>query len=379
MHILILGGYGNFGGILSRLLSTTTNIHLTLAGRSKVKALQFIQTNLQHATIPVDSTVLDVHDPNLSEQLTAISPDLVIHTSGPFQGQDYHVAKSCINAGIHYIDLADARRFVQDFHQLDALAKEKGVLAITGASTVPALSSAVIQHFIHHFQSLEAIEYAISPGNQTDRGEATVRAILSYTGKSFTTLVNGKMQSVIGWQNLHKTSFGKPLGNRWLANCDIPDLALFQKAYPTLKTQRFYAGLELGILHVGLWGLSWFVRMGLISNLARFTKPIIWLSERFLKFGSQNGGMFMILSGKDHHNQPLTIRWDLVALENHGPLIPTIPALVLAQKMAQRQLKNRGAMHAMALMSLEDFSIAVQGFNIKQSVLYNGISRPFEV
>jgi len=30
MHILIFGGYGNFGGILSRLLSTTADIHLTL-------------------------------------------------------------------------------------------------------------------------------------------------------------------------------------------------------------------------------------------------------------------------------------------------------------------------------------------------------------
>lgn len=379
MHILILGGYGNFGGILSQFLSKTADIHLTLAGRSKEKAVRFIQNNLQDANFPVDSIVLDVHDPNLRERLAAIAPDLVIHTSGPFQGQDYHVAKSCIDAGIHYIDLADARSFVQDFHQLDAPSKEKGVLAITGASTVPALSSAVIQHFMPHFQSLEAIEYAISPGNQTDRGEATVRAILSYTGKAFTTLVNNEMQPVRGWQNLHKTTFATPLGKRWLANCDIPDLALFQTAYPTLKTQRFYAGLELSLLHVGLWGLSWFVRMGLISNLARFTKPIIWLSERFLKFGSENGGMFMTLSGKDYQNQPLTIRWDLVALENHGPLIPTIPALVLAQKLAQGKLTKRGAMNSMDLMSLEDFSLAVQGFNIKQSVLYNGISKPLEV
>ncbi len=379
MHILILGGYGNFGGILSRLLSTTTDIRLTIAGRSKEKALRFIETNLQNAKIPVHSTVIDVHDLNLSALLAEIAPDLVIHTSGPFQGQDFHVAKSCIHAGIHYIDLADARSFVKDFHQLETQAKEKGVLAITGASTLPALSSAVIQHFLPHFQALEEIEYAISPGNQTDRGEATVRAILSYTGKPFTTLVNGKMQSVIGWQNLHKTTFAKPLGSQWLANCDIPDLALFPTSYPSLKTQRFYAGLELGILHVGLWGLSWLVRIGLISNLARFTKPIIWLSERFLKFGSQNGGMLMILSGKDHQDKPLNIRWDLVALENHGPLIPIIPALVLAQKIAQGQLTQRGAMHAMNLMSLEDFTIAVQGFNIKLSVLYNDINVPTKV
>jgi hypothetical protein len=375
MHILILGGYGNFGGILSRSLSVTENIRLTIAGRSQEKALRFIQTNLQYAIYPVCAATIDVHDPNLCARLSEIAPDLVIHTSGPFQGQDYHVAISCINAGVHYIDLADARRFVENFQQLDTLAKEKNVLTITGASTVPALSSAIIQHFLPKFQAIESIEYAISPGNQTDRGEATVRAILSYTGKPFTTLLNGKVQPIIGWQNLHKTAFAQPLGKRWLANCDIPDLSLFQATYPTLKTQRFYAGLELGILHIGLWGLSWFVRMGIIKNLAYFTKPIIWLSEQFLKFGSQNGGMLMILSGQDHHNRPLTIRWDLVALDNHGPMIPIIPALVLAQKMALGKLTQRGAVNSMNLMTLEEFNTAVQGFNIKQSTHYHDSSR----
>lgn len=84
----------------------------------------------------------------------------------------------------------------------------------------------------------------------------------------------------------------------------------------------------------------------------------------------------MILSGKNHQNQPLTIRWDLVALENHGPLIPTIPALVLAKKIAQGQLSQRGAMHAINLMRLEDFTSAVEAFNIKQSVFFNEINTP---
>lgn len=48
----------------------------------------------------------------------------------------------------------------------------------------------------------------------------------------------------------------------------------------------------------------------------------------------------MILSGKNHQNQPLTIRWDLVALENHDPLIPTIPALVLAKKSRKDNSHN---------------------------------------
>jgi saccharopine dehydrogenase-like NADP-dependent oxidoreductase len=39
--------------------------------------------------------------------------DSVIHTAGPFQGQDYAVARSAIAAGANYIDLADGRDLLQ--------------------------------------------------------------------------------------------------------------------------------------------------------------------------------------------------------------------------------------------------------------------------
>lgn len=367
LHVLILGGYGNFGGILSRSLADSANIRLTIAGRSQDKAQRFIALHLQHAQQPIHSAVIDAHGPDLGARLKALAPDLVIHTSGPFQGQDYHVAESCIRAGIHYIDLADAREFVHDFAQLDGLAKGHDVIAISGASTLLGLSSAVLAHFRTQFKSLDDLEYAITLANQSERGEATVKAILSYTGKPFTTLINRAMQPILGWQSLHQMRFTPPLGSRWLANCDVPDLGLFPAAYPTLKTQRFYAGLELGIMHVGLWGLSWLVRIGLIANLARFSKPIIWLSERLMGLGSANSGMMMRLSGIGLDDKPLTIRWDLLAQANHGLRIPITPALILARKMADGQLTFRGAMPCMQLISLEEFTEAVSHVQIRHA------------
>src|SRR3546814_8303577 len=37
--------------------------------------------------------------------LARIAPDIVIHTTGPFQAQDHDVAKACIAQGCHYLDL----------------------------------------------------------------------------------------------------------------------------------------------------------------------------------------------------------------------------------------------------------------------------------
>jgi saccharopine dehydrogenase-like NADP-dependent oxidoreductase len=66
--------------------------------------------------------------------------------AGPFQGQDYEVAQAAARAGAHYIDLADGRRFVCDFAAaLDAEFRSTGRTALSAASTVPALSSALVE------------------------------------------------------------------------------------------------------------------------------------------------------------------------------------------------------------------------------------------
>src|SRR5690606_27876371 len=105
--------------------------------------------------------------------------------------------------------------------------------------------------------------YGITTAQKTTRGVATTAAILSYTGKPFKTLVDGEMQNVYGWQNLHAHKYST-LGWRLLGNCNVPDLELFPTLYPKLKTVRFYAGLELPFIHITLWALSWLVRIGLI-------------------------------------------------------------------------------------------------------------------
>ena len=88
---------------------------------------------------------------DLPRQLEILKPLVVINTCGPFQNADYGIARACIASGVHYIDLADGRDFVTGITQLDADAKEHNVAVISGASTVPALSAAVIEHFLPNF------------------------------------------------------------------------------------------------------------------------------------------------------------------------------------------------------------------------------------
>lgn len=366
--ILLLGGYGNFGLKIAKQLCRNKAITLIIAGRDLSKAKYAADALKDIGQQTINYIAVDSSSPELSEILRRCGARLVINCAGPFQNQNYHVAIACINAGINYIDLADGRDFVCGFSALNEQAKQAGVIAVSGASTVPALSTAVIDTFYSQFSSLEEIDCGISPGNKTERGSATISAILSYTGKPFETWRDSKSIKTYGWQNLRWHRFQKPMGLRWISDCDIPDLSLYRLRYPRLKSHRFGAGLELDLLHWCMWLMSWFSRIGLIDNWAKYTSPIKRLSHWFDCLGSNVGGMYLSMSGLDQRDKRLKITWELLAEAGDGPYIPTLAAVILAKRMAEGRMHGTGAIPCMGLISLSEFYMEFKSLAIRYSI-----------
>jgi len=355
-RILVLGGYGNFGKRIVTSLCGSPDITLIIAGRNRAKAEALRQSLNKETNAQLTTAELDIHSPTLVEQLRALQPDLLIHTGGPFQGQDYRVPEACIAVGCHYIDLADDRRFVCDIGQLDAAARSAGVLLVSGASSVPGLSSCVIAHFAERFARLDDIDFAIAPGNQAERGAATVSGILSYTGHPIRVWRDGAWAKVYGWMSPRTLLFDQTIGKRPLANVDIPDLELLPLAYPSVRNVSFQAGLEIPLLHYGMYLMAWLARLELVRDWSRWTTPIVRASEYFIRWGTDTGGMQINLRGLDHQQQPLHIKWVLGATDGIGPYIPTLSALILARKLITGELTTTGAMPCMNLYTMEDFA-----------------------
>lgn len=355
--VLILGGYGNFGKRIATAL-TLDGISVIIAGRTAEKAARLVRELPENLA---SAAVFDVYD-GLEAQLKRLKPVVVINTCGPFQSSDYSVAESCIRQCIHYIDLADGRDFVTGITALDAQAKAQGVSVISGASTVPGLSSAVLEHFQHEFSEIDDLTYGISPGQKAERGLATTQGILSYVGKPLKPFAT--QRTAYGWQDIYRQNYPH-LGNRWMANCDIPDLDLLPEHYG-IKSIRFSAGLELGLVHLGLWGLSWLVRIGLPLNLPRFAKPLLKASDLFDGFGTADGGMHVIMTGKDNGGNPYTRKWFIIAKDGDGPQIPTIPAIALAKDLTRGKRLAAGAQACVGLVSLDRYMEELSEFSIEQ-------------
>jgi hypothetical protein len=368
-RVLVIGGYGNFGSYIARALATDSNIKLLIGGRSQAKADAFAAS--LDASNPASGCRININR-DVESQLREIGPDIVIHTTGPFQGQDHRVARAAIAAGAHYLDLADARRFVATIGELDGAAKQAGVTVIAGASSVPCLTAAFIDRYRPHFAKLMSATYGIAAAQATNRGLGTAAAILSYVGKPFTVLASGKRKRVFGWQGTRAVRYPE-LGLRLFGYCDIPDLELFPERYPELRDLEFVAGHEVKLLHIGTWLLSWMVRLRLTKSLSAHANTLLRLSFLFDPLGSDKSGFHMFLRGTDHCGQPTEIRVFMVARQVHGPNIPCFPAIILARRIAAGKRLEPGAKPCLGLIELDELLNSVSHLDITTSVVGTGI------
>jgi saccharopine dehydrogenase-like NADP-dependent oxidoreductase len=357
--VVILGGYGNFGKRIVENLAGIRDVTILIAGRNLSKSSALVEELKANSQARLEPLVIDIFAKDFKEELSEISPYLVIHTSGPFQGQDYRVPKACIECGAHYIDLADDRRFVCDIGELDQQAKDKGVLIVSGASSVPGLSSSVVEHYQNQFSVIESIDLAIAPGNKAERGLATVEAILSYTGQPLNVFREGRWQDVYGWMDSKVNDFGGFVGKRHLANVDVPDLELFPSRYGVTQQVSFQAGLELPLLHKTMVGMAYLAKIGLVKNWAPLSKAIVSTSNIFLPFGCDKGAMEVLICDKSNDGNAKKVKWILYAPKGNGPYIPTLSTIILARKLLNRDKQSSqqetGAKPCVGIFELSEF------------------------
>jgi hypothetical protein len=276
---------------------------------------------------------------------------LVIHAAGPFQGADYRVAELCLEAGAHYLDLADARDFVAGIGRLDEEARRRGLFITSGVSSTPAITSALIQELVGEFRRIELIHTALSPGNQNPRGASTIAAVLSYLGRTIRVWQDRRWVERPGWGDVVRLTFPPPVGRRRVHNCEVPDLELFPSVFGA-RTVRFSAGLELDLLNYLLSFCArpcrWF---GL--DLTRRARLFLSVSLMLIPFGTTHGALAIWLQGQDHSDRSIERRIAIVT-DYDGPATPSSAAVVLTRKILDTGPPRTGAFPCIGFLDLDE-------------------------
>ncbi|MDY6947136.1 MAG: saccharopine dehydrogenase, partial [Pseudomonadota bacterium] len=232
------------------------------------------------------------------------------------------------------------------------------------ASSVPALSSAVIDALGAQFSLIESIEHGITSGARPP-GRATMNGVLAYAGKPFAQWRDGRWRQVHGWQGLELRHYPDPVGARWIADCDVPDLDLFAERYRPVRTVRFRAGVGPATNMLGLWLASWLVRFGVLASLRSWVPALHRTATALARHGSKRSAMHVTVRGLDLNGEPRVRNWFLLADQDHGPLIPCFAAIALARKLLRDEVSTRGAMPCMGLLSVDDILCVGDGLALR--------------
>ena len=367
--VLVVGGYGFFGRRLVERLLRQPGVAVGVAGRSPARAQAMVDRLV--GSLPAGTRVhaasIDACDTRLAQRLHELRPHIVVNASGPFQGADHGVARACIQAGVHYIDLADGREFVCGITALDGAARAAGVAVLSGASSVPALSSAAADALAQDLERVESIDIGISPGNRTERGLSTMQAVLGYCGQP---LPAAGTEVRFGWVGTRRRRYAPPVGARLLSPCDVPDLALLPERYRGRPRVDFGAGLELRFLHRAMNAMAWMRRRGWVRNWADHATGLKRVADLFTRWGSDAGAMHVSVVGHTREGARVARRWELLATAGHGPYVPTLAASALVRRIAEGGRLPAGAAPCVGLLALDDFMREAEGLRIRMGRVY---------
>jgi hypothetical protein len=289
------------------------------------------------------------------------TPELVVDASGPFQdyGEDpYALVKACVALKINYLDLADSSRFVAGVSAFDDEARARDIFVLSGVSSFPVLTAAVVRAISHDMTRRDAVAAGIAPSPFADIGVNVFRAITSYAGKPVAVVADGRpttRRALIDSRYFTIAPPGRlPLSRRRFALVDVPDLQALPALWPELKSVWMGAGPVPATMHAALTALAWLVRLRLLSSLSRLA-GFMQRATKVLRWGEHRGGMFVKVSGAGANGETIEREWHMIAEGDDGPLIPSMAAEAIIRKVLAGHRPKSGARNATAELEMSDY------------------------
>lgn len=375
LTVLIVGGYGTFGGRLVHLLQNEPRLRIIVGGRSLARATAYCstQTNARALLVP---TAFD-RDGDLKQQLYTLLPDVVVDASGPFQAygaEPYRLVQACIRRRTPYLDLADGSDFVDGIRKFNADAIAADVFALSGVSSFPVLTAAVVRQLSVDMVQVHEICGGIAPSPYAGVGANVIRAIASYAGQPVSLMRDGRIVIAHPFTESFRYIVAPPgqtpLRPLRFSLVDVPDLKVLAELWPEARAIWMGAAPVPASLHWALTALAWLVRLKCIKSLLVLA-PIMTLATNRLRWGEHRGGMFVDVTGESASGVPLRRSWHLLAEGDDGPLIPSMAAAAIIHRILDDNAPQPGARAAVCDLEVTDYDILFRGRRLYYGVRGN--------
>jgi hypothetical protein len=375
LRLLIVGGYGSFGGRIVELLKDEPRLTIIVAGRSQKRAQDYC-AGRKSARAELVPAAFD-RDGELARELARLEPDVVVDASGPFQAYGegrYRLVEAAIAQGAHYLDLADSADYVMGISAFEQRAKAAGLHILSGASSFPALSAAALRQLTEGMTRVESIRGGLAPSPYADLGLNVMRAIASYAGQPIALRRDGARATAYPATEQVRFTIappgGVPLHRRLFSLVEVPDLRALAELWPEARDIWIGAAPVPEAFHRMFIAAAWLVRLRVLRSLTALA-PLIHGMTRMLRWGEHRSGMFMEVAGTDEAGRSVTRSWHLTAEGDDGPHIPAMAVAAYIYKMLEEQTPMPGARAATQDLELADYERLFAGRSIAWGVRHD--------
>ena len=233
--ILILGGYGATGRLLTKHMLAQTGYNIVIAGR-----------NLERAQAFVDS----LHDPRATAKKVDASDSASLKQA--LQGADlllvaapttHHtetVVCAALEAGVDYLDVQYSDLKLEALRAHEREIHEKKLCFVTEAGYHPGLPSAMIRYAASKVDRIESARVACYLNMKnipyTEAVDELMEAFIHYQAQVYK---NGAWTKSSSWDT-RKFDFGEEIGAKACYSMFFEELRCIPEMYPTLKNTGFY-------------------------------------------------------------------------------------------------------------------------------------------
>jgi hypothetical protein len=256
--------------------------------------------------------------------------DVVLDAAGPFFSRSLNLVESAIELGFDVIDLNDDLGYAERVAGLASQIDEAGIRVLSSASSVSAVSAAVVTH--SGIAMPRSVTSFLAPASRHTANAGTAASLWRSIGRPVRVLHDGKLEMRVGWSESRNFTMPRPVGKIKGYLFESADAFYLPRIWPMLREVTMYVDSNV-------FGANSLLQMAAASEpLRELAEPKMhigaWLAR---KFGSRAGGLGYEIVGTDGR----VSKHAIVAAENSF-VAAVAPAVLAAKRIATDEIADRG-------------------------------------
>ncbi|AHF11462.1 hypothetical protein DEHRE_12265 [Dehalobacter restrictus DSM 9455] len=275
--ILILGGTGQTGRLISRHLLEYSEATVTIGTRYPDKAQVFVdELNQQYPGLRASAVYANASE---AESLrTAFKDQSIVVVAAPTTAYTEIVAQAALQAGIDYLDVQLGSKKFAYLQSLATEIKSAGRTFITEAGFHPGLPSALVRYVATHMDSIESAITAgyLNMGKDLPYTEAVDELVECFKEYQAQVYKNGQWTKKSSYE-IRKIDFGSDIGLKRCYSMFFEELQPLPELYPSLKNLGFYISESHWVTDWVTMSIVW-MWLKIMPNAVRSIGKLLWWS-----------------------------------------------------------------------------------------------------